>query len=185
MPREKLLQTLEEEIQALQLENLSLRQQLSLPRSREVPGACPGWVGRYSPGGLHCPPVEGQLPAEGAPAWPSLYGLLRDFVVENEQLRYGGPSGCTGPMSRGSPAAGVSVPLPGLWVQRGCCCPSLLLLLPRQPQLPPDPSSGDIPTIPSRSHVPHRSIHIPLSHPTWPRHPNMMPTSAHRLPVSP
>ncbi|XP_009883533.1 PREDICTED: kinesin-like protein KIF12 [Charadrius vociferus] len=32
----------------------------------------------------------GQLPAEGAPAWPSLYGLLRDFVVENEQLRYGG-----------------------------------------------------------------------------------------------
>ncbi|XP_040543149.1 kinesin-like protein KIF12 isoform X4 [Gallus gallus] len=141
VPREKLLQTLEEEIQALQLENLSLRQQLSLPRSREVPGACPGWVGRYSPGGLHCPPVEGQLPAEGAPAWPSLYGLLRDFVVENEQLR--------------------------------------------QPQLPPDPSSGDIPTIPSRSHVPHRSIHIPLSHPTWPRHPNMMPTSAHRLPKLP
>lgn len=169
----------------LQLENLSLRQQLSLPRIREVPGAWPGWVGRYSPGGLHCPPVEGQLPAEGAPAWPSLYGLLRDFVVENEQLRYGGPSGCTGPMSRGSPAAGVSVPLPGLWVQRGCCCPALLLLLPRQPQLPPDPSSGDIPTIPSRSHVPHQSIHIPLSHPTWPRHPNMMPTSAHRLPVSP
>lgn len=141
VPREKLLQTLEEEIQALQLENLSLRQQLSLPRSREVPGAWPGWVGRYSPGGLHCPPVEGQLPAEGAPAWPSLYGLLRDFVVENEQLR--------------------------------------------QPQLPSDPSSGDIPTIPSRSHVPHRSIHIPLSHPTWPRHPNMMPTSAHRLPKLP
>ncbi|XP_072209721.1 kinesin-like protein KIF12 [Excalfactoria chinensis] len=141
VPREKLLQTLEEEIQALQLENLSLRQQLSLPRSGEVPGAWPGWVGRYSPGGLHCLPLERQFPEEGAPAWPSLYGLLRDFVVENEQLR--------------------------------------------QPQLPPDPSSGDIPTIPSHSHVPHRSIHIPLSHPTWPRHPNMMPTSAHRLPKLP
>ncbi|XP_010281710.1 PREDICTED: kinesin-like protein KIF12, partial [Phaethon lepturus] len=53
--REKLLQTLEEEIQVLQLENLSLRQQLSLSRvptrSIEVPGtpprvgAWPGWGG--------------------------------------------------------------------------------------------------------------------------------------------
>ncbi|KFU87714.1 Kinesin-like KIF12, partial [Chaetura pelagica] len=51
--REKLLQTLEQEIHALQLENLSLRQQLCLPRvptrSTEVPGtpprvgAWPGW----------------------------------------------------------------------------------------------------------------------------------------------
>ncbi|XP_074888787.1 kinesin-like protein KIF12 isoform X3 [Buteo buteo] len=92
--REKLLQTLEEEIHALQLENLSLRQQLCLPRvptrSVEVPGtptrtgARPGWGGRYGPAGLHRSPLEGQ---EGAPAWPSLYGLLRDFVVENEQLR--------------------------------------------------------------------------------------------------
>ncbi|KAM9615432.1 kinesin-like protein KIF12 isoform 2-T2 [Morphnus guianensis] len=92
--REKLLQTLEEEIHALQLENLSLRQQLCLPRvptrSMEVPGtptrtgARPGWGGRYGPAGLHRSPLEGQ---EGAPAWPSLYGLLRDFVVENEQLR--------------------------------------------------------------------------------------------------
>ncbi|XP_021271072.1 kinesin-like protein KIF12 isoform X7 [Numida meleagris] len=141
VPREKLLQTLEEEIQALQLENLSLRQQLSLPRSGEVPGAWPGWVGRYGPGGLHHSPLKGQLPAEGAPAWPSLYGLLRDFVVENEQLR--------------------------------------------QPWLSPDPSAGDIPTIPSRSHVPHRSAHIPLSHPPWPHHPSVMPTSAHRLPKLP
>ncbi|XP_052545163.1 kinesin-like protein KIF12 isoform X2 [Tympanuchus pallidicinctus] len=131
VPREKLLQTLEEEIRALQLENLSLRQQLSLPRSREVP----------EPGGLHCPPLEGQLPAEGAPAWSSLYGLLRDFVVENEQLR--------------------------------------------QPQLLPGSSSGDMPTIPSHSQAPHRSIHIPFSHPSWPRHPNMMPSSAHRLPKLP
>ncbi|XP_027546529.1 kinesin-like protein KIF12 isoform X5 [Neopelma chrysocephalum] len=52
--REKLLQTLEEEIHALKLENLSLRQQLCLPRvpvrSTEVPGnppkACPSWGGR-------------------------------------------------------------------------------------------------------------------------------------------
>ncbi|KAM9370643.1 kinesin-like protein KIF12 [Phaethornis superciliosus] len=102
--REKLLQTLEEEIHALQLENLSLRQQLCLPRvpvrSMEVPGTpsragvWPGWGGgRYGPTGLHHPPLEGQLPSEGqlplegAPAWPSLYGLLRDFVVENEQMR--------------------------------------------------------------------------------------------------
>ncbi|XP_061868398.1 kinesin-like protein KIF12 isoform X3 [Colius striatus] len=95
--REKLLQTLEEEIHALQLENLSLRQQLCLPRvprrSMEVPGtplragAWPGWGGRYGPVGLHRSPLEGQLPSEQAPAWPSLYGLLRDFVVENEQLR--------------------------------------------------------------------------------------------------
>ncbi|KFP21191.1 Kinesin-like KIF12, partial [Egretta garzetta] len=95
--REKLLQTLEEEIHALQLENLSLRQQLCLPRvpmrSTEVPGtppragAWPGWGGRYGPAGLRHSPLEAQLPSEGAPAWPSLYGLLRDFVVENEQLR--------------------------------------------------------------------------------------------------
>ncbi|XP_068889133.1 kinesin-like protein KIF12 isoform X1 [Aphelocoma coerulescens] len=85
--REKLLQTLEQEIHALQLENLSLRQQLCLPRvpvrSMEVPGNPPkawsGLGGRYGP--------AGQLPPEGTPAWPSLYGLLRDFVVENEQMR--------------------------------------------------------------------------------------------------
>uniref|UniRef100_A0A8B9G0M9 Kinesin-like protein n=1 Tax=Amazona collaria TaxID=241587 RepID=A0A8B9G0M9_9PSIT len=93
----KLLQSLEEEIHALQLENLSLRQQLGLPRvpmrSTEVlgtpmrMGAWPGLGGRFGPAGLHQFPLEGQLPLEGAPAWPSLYGLLRDFVVENEQLR--------------------------------------------------------------------------------------------------
>ncbi|KAM6373078.1 kinesin-like protein KIF12 [Pluvialis apricaria] len=100
--QEKLLQTLEEEIRALQLENLSLRQQLCLPmvptRPTEVPGtpprvgAWPGWAGRYGPAGLRRSPLEGQLPSEGAPAWPSLYGLLRDFVVENEQLRQPWPS---------------------------------------------------------------------------------------------
>ncbi|KFO75676.1 Kinesin-like KIF12, partial [Cuculus canorus] len=97
MSPEKLLKTLEEEIQALQLENLSLRQQLCLPRlpmrSTEVPGtpprvgAWPGWGCRHGPAGLHRPPLEGHPLEEGAPAWPSLYGLLRDFVVENEQLR--------------------------------------------------------------------------------------------------
>ncbi|KFV69512.1 Kinesin-like KIF12, partial [Dryobates pubescens] len=89
VPREKLLQSLEKEIHALQLENLSLRQQLCLPRvpmrSTEVPGtplkvgSWAGWGGRHGP--------TEHLPSEGAPAWPSLYGLLRDFVVENEQLR--------------------------------------------------------------------------------------------------
>lgn len=109
--REKLLQTLEEEIHALQLENLSLRQQLCLPRvptrSTEVPGtppragAWPRWGGSYGP--------TGQLPSEGAPAWPSLYGLLRDFVVENEQLRYGGAR--TGPVSRGTGCCQASASL--------------------------------------------------------------------------
>lgn len=87
--REKLLQTLEQEIHALQLENLSLRQQLCLPRvpvrSTEVVGNPPkAWAGS---GDRHGP--AGQLPPERTPAWPSLYGLLRDFVVENEQMRYG------------------------------------------------------------------------------------------------
>ncbi|XP_066058331.1 LOW QUALITY PROTEIN: kinesin-like protein KIF12 [Chamaea fasciata] len=85
--REKLLQTLEQEIHALQLENLSLRQQLCLPRvpvrSMEVAGNPPkAWAGS---GDRHGP--AGQLPPERTPAWPSLYGLLRDFVVENEQMR--------------------------------------------------------------------------------------------------
>ncbi|XP_027522671.1 kinesin-like protein KIF12 isoform X1 [Corapipo altera] len=93
--REKLLQTLEEEIHALKLENLSLRQQLCLPRvpvrRTEVPGnppkACLSWGDRYGPAGLHHLPLERQLPSEGTPAWPSLYGLLRNFVVENEHMR--------------------------------------------------------------------------------------------------
>lgn len=87
--REKLLQTLEQEIHALQLENLSLRQQLCLPRvpvrSTEVAGNPP--KARAGSGDGHG--TAGQLPPEGTPAWPSLYGLLRDFVVENEQMRYG------------------------------------------------------------------------------------------------
>uniref|UniRef100_A0A8B9PDD5 Kinesin-like protein n=1 Tax=Apteryx owenii TaxID=8824 RepID=A0A8B9PDD5_APTOW len=70
----KLLQTLEEEIQALQLENLSLRRQLCLPR---LPAR--SW------GGLR-----------QAPAWPSLYSVLRDFVVENERLRHGGSPALSG-----------------------------------------------------------------------------------------
>ncbi|XP_050570775.1 LOW QUALITY PROTEIN: kinesin-like protein KIF12 [Cygnus atratus] len=147
VPREKLLQTLEEEIRALQLENLSLRQQLCLPtvptRSGEVlgtpprPGAQPGWAGRYG----HMGPPEGQLLSEGAPAWPSLYGLLRDFVVENEQLR--GPRSSCGSQvplrsthvllghptqlrqPHATPASGHQ--LPKLPPASGCpqCCPSL------------------------------------------------------------
>ncbi|XP_016158399.1 PREDICTED: kinesin-like protein KIF12 [Ficedula albicollis] len=97
--REKLLQTLEQEIHALQLENLSLRQQLCLPRvparSTEVTGNPPkAWAGSgesYGP--------AGQLPPEATPAWPSLYGLLRDFVVENEQMRQ--PPDLSGDMPAG------------------------------------------------------------------------------------
>uniref|UniRef100_A0A8C3UC39 Kinesin-like protein n=1 Tax=Catharus ustulatus TaxID=91951 RepID=A0A8C3UC39_CATUS len=70
--REKLLQTLEQEIHALQLENLSLRQQLCLPR---VP--------------VRSTEVTGNPSKAWAGSGNSLYGLLRDFVVENEQMRYG------------------------------------------------------------------------------------------------
>ncbi|XP_040388918.1 kinesin-like protein KIF12 isoform X2 [Cygnus olor] len=160
VPREKLLQTLEEEIRALQLENLSLRQQLCLPtvptRSGEVlgtpprPGAQPGWAGRYG----HMGPPEGQLLSEGAPAWPSLYGLLRDFVVENEQLRRphkspdpGGdipavPS-CRGPRS----SCGSQVPLRSTHVPLGH--PTQL----RQPHATPA-SGHQLPKLPPASGCP-------------------------------
>nr|XP_038021640.1 kinesin-like protein KIF12 isoform X1 [Anas platyrhynchos] len=155
VPREKLLQSLEEEIRALQLENLSLRQQLCLPtvptRSGEVlgtpprPGAQPGWAGRSGPGGPRCSPPEGQLLTEGAPAWPSLYGLLRDFVVENEQLR----------QPHKSPDPGGDIP--SYRAPRSSCS----------------------------SQVPLRSTHIPLGHPTQLQQPHAMPTSGHQLPKLP
>ncbi|KAM6403026.1 kinesin-like protein KIF12 [Rhynochetos jubatus] len=214
--REKLLQTLEEEIQALQLENLSLRQQLCLPRlptkSTEAPGtppgagAWPGWGGRYGPAGLRRSPLEGQLLSEAAPAWPSLYGLLRDFVVENEQLRYGGaragPTGWRSRWGKQSPQPGISQPpqgLPGAGqgseVRRSlpmsCPAPSLP---PRQPRLSPDPG-GDVP-----AGVSHRTTRsscdsqprlrsartpcVPPSHTARLWHSDTTPTSAPRLPVS-
>ncbi|XP_074830351.1 kinesin-like protein KIF12 isoform X1 [Natator depressus] len=88
--REKLLRSLEQEIQALREENLSLRQQLRLPRIR---GESPA---------THTPPTqlpecqgESRTPGKrGAPrrapgsARRSLSGLLQDFVLENEQLRH-------------------------------------------------------------------------------------------------
>uniref|UniRef100_A0A8B9SHP1 Kinesin-like protein n=1 Tax=Anas platyrhynchos TaxID=8839 RepID=A0A8B9SHP1_ANAPL len=199
VPREKLLQSLEEEIRALQLENLSLRQQLCLPtvptRSGEVlgtpprPGAQPGWAGRSGPGGL--------------------YGLLRDFVVENEQLRYGGVLlERAGPTKRGSrsqraprlcstqclPLRDVDVcPREALEAGLEALCrlpvpypaPSLL---PRQPHKSPDPG-GDIPSCRAPrsscgSRVPLRSTHVPLGHPTQLQQPHAMPTSGHQLPVS-
>ncbi|XP_063198560.1 LOW QUALITY PROTEIN: kinesin-like protein KIF12 [Chroicocephalus ridibundus] len=140
--REKLLQSLEEEIHALQLENLSLRQQLCLPmvptRSVEVPGtpprveAWPGWGGRYGPAGLRRSPLEGQLPSEGAPAWPSLYGLLRDFVVENEQLR----------QRRLSPDPSGDVPAgPSRRATRSSCDSQPWLRSARTPRVPPGHSA--------------------------------------------
>ncbi|XP_038232031.1 kinesin-like protein KIF12 isoform X3 [Dermochelys coriacea] len=92
--REKLLRSLEQEIQALREENLSLRQQLHLPRIR---GESPA---------THNPPTqlpecqgESRAPGQrGAPrrapgsARRSLSDLLQDFVLENEQLRHLEPS---------------------------------------------------------------------------------------------
>ncbi|XP_050765110.1 LOW QUALITY PROTEIN: kinesin-like protein KIF12 [Gymnogyps californianus] len=159
--REKLLQTLEEEIHALQLENLSLRQQLCLPRvptrSTEVPGtppragAWPGWGGRYGPAGLRRSPLEGQLPSEGAPAWPSLYGLLRDFVVENEQLR----------QPRLSPDPSGDVPAgPSRRATRSSCDIQPPLRSARTPRVPP-------------------------GHPARLRQPDVTPASGPRLPKLP
>ncbi|XP_055573132.1 kinesin-like protein KIF12 isoform X5 [Falco cherrug] len=159
--REKLLQTLEKEIHALQLENLSLRQQLCLPRvparRMEMPGtppregAWPGWGGRYGPAGLRCSPVEGQLPSQGAPAWPSLYGLLRDFVVENEQLRQ--------PQLSPDPSGDI----------------------PAGPPCRATRSSSDgQPLLPSA-----RTPHVPTSHPTRLRQPDTTPASGSRLPKLP
>ncbi|KAM6315545.1 LOW QUALITY PROTEIN: kinesin-like protein KIF12 [Podargus strigoides] len=159
--REKLLQTLEEEIHALKLENLSLRQQLCLPRvpvrSTEVAGtpprteAWPGWGGRYGPTGLHCSPLEGQLPSEGAPAWPSVYGLLRDFVVENEQLR----------QPRLSPDPSDNIPTgPSRRATRSSCDSQSLLRSARTPLVPP-------------------------GHPTKLRQPDVTPTSGSWLPKLP
>ncbi|KAM6048400.1 LOW QUALITY PROTEIN: kinesin-like protein KIF12 [Theristicus caerulescens] len=159
--REKLLRTLEEEIHALQLENLSLRQQLCLPRvptrNAEVPGtppragAWPGWGGRYGPAGLHHSPLEGQLPSEGAPAWPSLYSLLRDFVVENEQLR----------QPRLSPDPSGDVPAgPSRKATRSSC-----------DSQPPLHSA--------------RTPHSPPGHPARLRQPDATPASGPRLPKLP
>ncbi|XP_074701760.1 kinesin-like protein KIF12 isoform X1 [Strix aluco] len=216
--REKLLQTLEEEIHALQMENLSLRQQLCLPRvpmrTTEVPGtppragAWPGWGGRYGPAGLRCSTLEGQVPSEGAPAWPSFYGLLRDFVVENERLRYGAhaqdpeqglkePVRQPDPLARYHPvSASLSWGLPwagqGLGVRRRlptpCPAPSLF---PRQPWLSPDPR-GDVPAGPSRratrsscdSHPLLRSARtprIPQGHPARLQQPDTTLASGPRL----
>ncbi|XP_071673163.1 kinesin-like protein KIF12 isoform X2 [Patagioenas fasciata] len=158
--RVKLLQTLEEEIHALQLENLSLRQQLCLPRvpmkSMEVPGtplrpgAWPGWGGRYGSLGMCNCPLEGQLLAEGAPAWPSLYGLLRDFVVENEQLRQ--------PRLSPDPSSDISAG-PNHRAAHSSCDSQPLLQSARTPC-------------------------VPHGHPTRLRQPDATPVSATRLPAS-
>ncbi|XP_032934054.1 LOW QUALITY PROTEIN: kinesin-like protein KIF12 [Catharus ustulatus] len=142
--REKLLQTLEQEIHALQLENLSLRQQLCLPRvpvrSTEVTGnPSKAWAGsgnRYSP--------AGQLPPEGTPAWPSLYGLLRDFVVENEQMRATRSSCDSQPLLRS--ARSLHVPCShSVRHRRPETTPSSV---PRLPKLPPASSRPSCPVCP-------------------------------------
>ncbi|XP_071430998.1 LOW QUALITY PROTEIN: kinesin-like protein KIF12 [Pithys albifrons albifrons] len=162
--REKLLQTLEEEIHALKLENLSLRQQLSLPRvlmrSTEVPGnppkACPGWGGRHGPTGLRQLPLEGQLPSEGTPAWPSLYGLLRDFVVENEQMRQ--------PQSSPDPSGDIP-DSPSHRATHSSCHSQALLRSAHAPQVSPGHSA--------RLHQPDRTAA------SMPRLPKLPPAPSH------
>ena len=170
-------------------------------------GEWTGWGGRYGPAGMHRSPLEGQLPSEAAPAWPSLYGLLRDFVVENKQLRYGGthrareqglkelagqpepPAGqppCH-PASQNPPGAGQ-----GSEVCRRLPMPSPAPSpLPRQPRLSPDPGS-DVPAGPAcrvtRSSCDSwpllRSTRVPPGHPVRLQQPDVTPTSGPWLPVS-
>ncbi|CAM5164328.1 unnamed protein product [Eretmochelys imbricata] len=88
--REKLLQSLEQEIQALREENLSLRQQLRLPRIRgESPATHTPPTQLPECQGENCAPGQRGAPrrAPGS-ARCSLSGLLQDFVLENEQLRH-------------------------------------------------------------------------------------------------
>ncbi|CAN8197361.1 unnamed protein product [Coccothraustes coccothraustes] len=142
--REKLLQTLEREIHALQLENLSLRQQLCLPRvpvrGTEVAGnPSKAWAGSGDRHG----PAE-QLPPEGTPAWPSLYGLLRDFVVENEQMRATCSSCDCQPQLRSALSLHVPQRL-SVRQRRPDTTPSSV---PRLPKLPPASSHPSCPRCP-------------------------------------
>ncbi|KAM7139766.1 kinesin-like protein KIF12 [Macrochelys suwanniensis] len=82
--REKLLRSLEQEIQALREENLSLRQQLRLPRivgDRPAPTQLPACQGESRAPGQSGAPRR----APGS-ARRSLCGLLQEFVLETEQL---------------------------------------------------------------------------------------------------
>ncbi|CAM4667697.1 unnamed protein product, partial [Caretta caretta] len=91
--REKLLQSLEQEIQALREENFSLRQQLRLPRIRgESPATHTPPTQLPECQGENCAPGQRGAPrrAPGS-ARRSLYGLVQDFVLENEQLRHPEP----------------------------------------------------------------------------------------------
>ncbi|XP_053864337.1 kinesin-like protein KIF12 isoform X3 [Malaclemys terrapin pileata] len=88
--REKLLRSLEQEIQALQEENLSLRQQLQLPRilgegtaAHTAPTQLPECQGES-----HAPGQRGAPRRAPGSARRSLCGLLQEFVLENEQHRH-------------------------------------------------------------------------------------------------
>ncbi|XP_044850207.1 kinesin-like protein KIF12 isoform X6 [Mauremys mutica] len=88
--REKLLRSLEQEIQALREENLSLRQQLRLPRilggstaTHTAPTQLPECQEES-----HAPGQRGAPRRAPGAARRSLYGLLQEFVLENEQLRH-------------------------------------------------------------------------------------------------
>ncbi|XP_039363463.1 kinesin-like protein KIF12 [Mauremys reevesii] len=88
--REKLLRSLEQEIQALREENLSLRQQLRLPRilggstaTHTAPTQLPECQEES-----HAPGQRGAPRRAPGSARRSLYGLLQEFVLENEQLRH-------------------------------------------------------------------------------------------------
>ncbi|XP_025070398.1 kinesin-like protein KIF12 isoform X2 [Alligator sinensis] len=83
--RERRLRSLEQEIQALREENLTLRQQLQMPRT---PGRPPGTL--TTP--LNGPAGTGSTPRpSGVPQGPPGMGwhsLLQDLLVGNEELRH-------------------------------------------------------------------------------------------------
>ncbi|XP_027745830.1 kinesin-like protein KIF12 isoform X5 [Empidonax traillii] len=154
--REKLLQTLEEEIHALKLENLSLRQQLCLPRvplrSTEVPEnppkACTSWGGRATRSSCDSQPL---LRSAHAPQIPP--GHSTRFQKPNT-------SASVPRLPKLPPASGRSS-------YPGCpqCCPgpadattSQVLPVPPMPQ--PAPTEGSAGVLPLRQ----EDMALPGSH---------------------
>ncbi|XP_032563201.1 kinesin-like protein KIF12 isoform X2 [Chiroxiphia lanceolata] len=162
--REKLLQTLEEEIHALKLENLSLRQQLCLPRvpvrSTEVPGnppkACPSWRGRQP---RLSPDPSGDIPdgpshratRSSCDSQPLLRSAHAPQIPPGHSTRLRQPN----TTSASIPQLPKLPPASGHFSCPGCpqCCPgpadatvSQVLPVPPVPQpAPPEGSAGVLP----------------------------------------
>ncbi|XP_027745828.1 kinesin-like protein KIF12 isoform X3 [Empidonax traillii] len=173
--REKLLQTLEEEIHALKLENLSLRQQLCLPRvplrSTEVPEnppkACTSWGGRQP---WLSPDPSGDIPdgpshratRSSCDSQPLLRSAHAPQIPPGHSTRFQKPN-----TSASVPRLPKLPPASGRSSYPGCpqCCPgpadattSQVLPVPPMPQ--PAPTEGSAGVLPLRQ----EDMALPGSH---------------------